>query len=158
MVLTKKSENWGTMKLPHGRPQFPIDTKEKSDTSEQVCLFFIIAYKKKAILVHNIIKKNHNDLSIRTAERSFYLKKYSARILTILIIVLLNIYFFLGNYFLLAILWKKLLYNSVLSRKSLSSPCYTGKDTEVKHAQCLGRWFSDIVVRHDFKHWPTLSH
>lgn len=53
---------------------------------------------------------------------------------------------------------KKLLYSSVLSRKSLSNPCYNEKDTEVKHPQCLGRRFSDIIVRHDFKHRPTPSH
>lgn len=104
MVLTKKSENCGTMKLPHRRHQFPIDTKEKSGISEQVCLFFVITYKKKGTLVfHNTIKDNYNDHSIRTADRSFYLK-YSASILAIPTVVLLNIYFFLGNYFLLDIL------------------------------------------------------
>lgn len=44
-------------------------------------------------------------ITARTAERSFYLEKYSDNVLEILIVVLLNIYFFLRNYILLDILW-----------------------------------------------------
>lgn len=42
--------------------------------------------------------------------------------------------FFISN-----IMNEKLLYDFVLSRKFLSNLCYTEKDTDVKHAQCLGR-------------------
>lgn len=94
MVLTKKSENSGTMKLPHRKPQFPIDKKEKSGISERVWLLFVITYKKKVNLVfHNTIKGTDNDHAIRTAHRNFYLKKYSTSILEILIVILLNFFF-----------------------------------------------------------------
>jgi len=66
---------------------------------------FIITYRKKATLVfHSPIKENDNDHSITTPETTFYLEKYSDSILEILILVLLNISFFLGNYVLLDIL------------------------------------------------------
>lgn len=92
------------MKLPHRRPQLPIDTKEKFGISERV-YFLLPPTKIRLILVfYNTIKENYNDHSVKTAGRNFCLKKYSANILAILIVVLLNIYFFLENYFLLAIL------------------------------------------------------
>lgn len=62
----------------------------------------VITYKKKATMVfHRPIKENYDDNSIRTAERSFYLEKYSDSVSEIVTIVLLNIYFFLGSYILL---------------------------------------------------------
>lgn len=44
---------------------------------------------------HSPIKENDDDYSIRTTEKSFCLEKYPSSIFEILIVVLLNIFFFL---------------------------------------------------------------
>lgn len=51
------------------------------------------------------MKENDDDYSIRTTEKSFCLEKYPSSIFEILIVVLLNIFFFLTNNILLDILW-----------------------------------------------------